>query len=194
MLIRNKSSTVVDVILCLGKVASPLQGGGISAKRDGNAATVACRVLLRWYAFVGIATWPGVLFEGCRRNRWIHSDETKYRRNRERGRKTRAEPVAKHREKNNVAESGRKRQKRGGKKRRVKIERDREFGKVHVFLNAVCANVTAFKVEYIARMYFRYTRSGLRLTRVTYIFANYIKPPDALFLCLVLSLSLSLFL
>lgn len=95
------------------------------------------------------------------------------------GKETQAEPVAKHRKKNNVAESGRKRQKRGaarrdrrartGKKRRVKIERDREFGKVHVSLNAVCANVTAFKVEYIARVYPRYTRSSLRLTRVTYI-------------------------
>lgn len=52
--------------------------------------------------------------------------------------------------------------------KRAKVERDREFGRVRVFLDAVCANVTAFKVEYIARMYPRCTRSGLRLTCVTY--------------------------
>lgn len=62
MLIQNKSSTVVAVMLCLGKVASPFQHGGISTKRererDGDGTTVACKGLLRRYAFVGIATRP----------------------------------------------------------------------------------------------------------------------------------------
>lgn len=118
MLIQNKSSTVVVVILCQGKVASPFQYGEISTKRDGDGTTVACKGLLRWYAFVGIATRPGVLFEGCRRNRWIHPDETRYRRNQGEGKETQAEnPLQSVEKKNNIAESGRKRQKRGGRAR-----------------------------------------------------------------------------
>lgn len=41
--------------------------------RDGGLSpTVACGGLSLRYAFVDIATRSGVLFEGCRRNRWVH--------------------------------------------------------------------------------------------------------------------------
>lgn len=63
----------------------------------------------------------------------------------------------------------------GEEKRRTKVERDREFARVCVFLDAVCVNVTAFKGEYIVHMYPRCTRSGLRLTRALRILANYIQ-------------------
>jgi len=138
---------------------------------------VACRGLLRWYAFVGTATRSGVLFEGCRRNRWVHPGETRYREQGGKERRKRRQDPLQNIEKNIVTGSGSERatsaeaDTRGKKKakiKRAKVERDREFGRVRVFLDAVCANVTAFKVKYIARMYSRCTRSGLRLTCVTY--------------------------
>lgn len=158
------------------KGAPPLQRRKMSRKRDGDVATVACRGLLcGGTAFVGTATRSGVLFEGCRRNRWVHPDtETRYRKPGREGRKRRQDPLQ-NIEKISLWDRGERAASAGmdtrGKKAKIKwakVERDREFGRVRVFLDAVCVNVTAFKVEYIASMYPRCTRSGLRLTCVTY--------------------------
>lgn len=155
---------------CLGKVAPPLQRRGMSGKRGGDAATVACRGLLWWYAFVDTATRSGGFVRGFAGGTvgYIQAKQGTERQGGREGRK-RQDPLQ-NIEKISSRDRG-ERATSAGKESRIKraeVERDREFGRVRVFLDAVCANVTAFKVEYIARMYPRCTRSGLRLTCVTY--------------------------
>lgn len=166
-------------MLCLGKVAPPLQRRRMSRKREGRGCCysglqrVVAAVRVRWHCdAVGgfVRGLPAEPLGTSRRN--------KARKGREGGKEAQAgswqniEKIS-SRDRGERAASARARAKAGtrGKKAKIKwakVERDREFGRVRVFLDALCANVTAFKVEYIARMYPRCTRSGLRLTCVTY--------------------------
>lgn len=177
MLIRNKSSyrSRSGYVVSRKGCASTATERVVEKEGAGMLLQWLARGLLRWYAFVGTATRSGVLFEGCWRNRWVYPGETRHRKaGREEGKEAQAESVTKHRKKYHHRIGVRELQARGwtwrkkAKLKWVKVERDREFGRDRVFLDAVCANVTAFKVEYIARMYSRCTRSGLRLTCVTY--------------------------
>lgn len=167
---RSRSGYVVS-----RKGALPLQRRRMS--RDEDAATVACRGLLRWYCVRWHCNAVGGFVRGLPAeplDTSRHRNKIQGREGGREGRKRRQDPLQ-NIEKISSWDRGERAVSAGmdtrGKKARIKwtkVERDREFGRVRVFLDAVCANVTAFKVEYIARMYPRCTRSGLRLTCVTY--------------------------